>query len=192
MARPAERIPTFEELYLAVRALPEGLTGEILEDGRIEAMGRPGRAHTRAAKRLLRALGAVEDEDDERDGWVFAAETELRLLGNRLVVPDLSGWIVRDGESAFLDENPVVVRPDWACEILSPSTERKDRAVKLPIYARAEMPQIWLVDPERRRVEVYEPREGVAARTLVAEGSAIAALPPFPELELPLASLWGR
>jgi Uma2 family endonuclease len=191
MARPAERIPTFEELYLAVQALPEGLTGEILEDGRIDAMGRPGRPHTRTAMRLARALAGVED-DDERDGWVFAAETEVRLLGNRLLVPDLCGWIVRGGENAFLGENPVAVRPDWACEILSPSTERKDRAVKLPIYARAEIPHIWLVDPERRRVEVYQPREGVAVRTLVAEGSAIAALPPFPELELPLASLWGR
>lgn len=152
-------------------------------------MGRPGRAHTRAGIRLVRALAAIED-DEEREGWVFAVEREVRLLVERLLVPDLTGWRVRDGDDAFLDENPVSRRPDWVCEILSASTERKDRTEKLPLYARAGVPWIWLVDPDARFVEVYETRDGAPAQVRVARADAVVTLPPFEELELPLAGLW--
>lgn len=37
--------------------------------------------------------------------------------------------------------------PDWVCEVLSPSTARLDRRRKLPIYARAEVEHVWLLDP---------------------------------------------
>ena len=45
--------------------------------------------------------------------------------------------------------------PDWVCEILFPSTARDDRVVKMPIYARAGVGHIWLLDPELRTLEVY-------------------------------------
>ena len=190
MAVAAQRTPTFDELYAAVCALPEGVTGEILEDGRIDTMGRPGRAHTRAAMRLTRLLGTVED-DEERDGWVFAIEREIRLLDTRLVVPDLAAWRVIAGDDAFLDENPVLWRPDWVCEILSASTERRDRAEKLPLYARAGVPHVWIVDPDARFVEVYETRGGAPTQVCVARAEEAIALPPFEALVVPLAALWG-
>jgi len=48
MAHPAAVLPTFEELYEQVRALPEHLTGEILEPGVLRTISRPGKAHRRA------------------------------------------------------------------------------------------------------------------------------------------------
>jgi Uma2 family endonuclease len=190
MAIAAQRIPTFEELYAAIAALPEGISGEILEDGRIDTMGRPGRAHLRAGKRLTRLLGPIED-DDERDGWVIEIEREVRLLGSRLAVPDLVGFRVVDGDDAFLDANPVTRRPDWACEMLSASTERRDRTDKLPLYARAGVPHVWLVDPDACFVEVYQEREGVPVQVAVGRGVEVVRLPPFVDIELDLGRLWG-
>lgn len=57
---------------------------------------------------------------------------EVRLPGGRLVVPDLFGY--RVGRVPELpDENPLTIVPDGCCEVLSPTTARDDRALKLPL-----------------------------------------------------------
>lgn len=185
MALPAQRVPTFDELYQAIRALPEGITGEILMDGVIETMGRPGRSHSRFARRLGALLvGSLEDVE-ERSGWVIEPERELRLLVQRLVVPDHAGWRVGEDGTDFLNENPVTRRPEWVCEILSASTEKRDREQKLPLYSAAGVPHVWIVNPDERFVEVWTPRGKV--RTVRA--GAVVRLPPF-DLEIDLSTLW--
>ena len=49
--------------------------------------------------------------------------------------------------------------PDWACEVLSPSTRRIDLHGKRPIYAREGVGHLWLVDPADRTMEAFELRE---------------------------------
>ena len=71
-------------------------------------------------------------------GCAFALSTELPR-----VPPDVA----------------VEAAPDWACEILSPSTERLDRARKLPAYARHGVSHAWLVNPAARTLEVMR-RDG--------------------------------
>mgnify|MGYP001366042697 CR=1 FL=1 len=39
------------------------------------------------------------------------------------------------------------VRPDWVCEILSPSNERNDLIRKMRTYQRCGVPQTWIHDP---------------------------------------------
>lgn len=45
--------------------------------------------------------------------------------------------------------------PDLAVEVLSPGTRRRDRTVKLSAYGDAGIPEVWLVDPQGRTVEVF-------------------------------------
>jgi len=45
--------------------------------------------------------------------------------------------------------------PDWLAEVLSPSTSRYDRAVKIPVYERAGVSEVWLINPRRRSVAIY-------------------------------------
>jgi Uma2 family endonuclease len=189
MAVGAQRIPTFDELYEAILALPEGVTGEILSDGVIETMGRPGRAHRTAASILAGRLGGIGGR--QCPGWVIESEVELRFAGDRLAVPDLVGWRLADGDDSFLDDNPVIRVPDWTCEILSASTERKDRSQKLPLYARASVGHIWVVDPDTRFLEVYASRDGLPVQFRVAREHECVVLPPF-DLQLDLGELWLR
>lgn len=180
MSAPAERAPTFEELYQAIEALPEGLTGEILEPGMIRTMGRPGAAHRFAASRIARSFG--DDEAAQGGSWWLEQEAEIRLLGERLAVPDMSGWRLGPDEAVpppFIRENPIVRTPTWCCEILSPTTEATDRETKVPLYARAGVEWIWLVDPSERCVEVLRAREGVAQLLERVAGDAQGAIPPF-------------
>jgi Uma2 family endonuclease len=189
MRAPSPRVPRFEEVYQAVAALPEGVTGEILEPGIIRTMGRPGRAHRQVVKSLSSELGRF-DRDRGGAGWWIEVEAEVRLPNDRLVVPDLAGWRAADDDTTFLDDNPIVRVPEWCCEVLSPSTERDDRKLKLPLYAGQGVTWTWLVEPEACFVEVHETRDGAAVLVSRAEGDAAADLPPFGPLEL--RRLWPR
>lgn len=189
MTSAAQRKATFEELYEAIHALPEGITGEVLVDGQIETMGRPGRSHSRFSSQLLRHVRDVED--DPTSGWAFEWEREVRITLDRLVVPDLAGWRVQDEDTRFLDENPLRRVPDWACEVLSDSTRGKDRGDKLPLYLRAGVGHVWLADPEGRSVEVFVAGEdGAPIRIALATGDGVVTLPPFEACPLDLARLW--
>lgn len=188
MAPAVPRKATFDELYAAIQALGEGITGEILMDGRIETMGRPGRSHSRFSARLLRRL--TDLEDDRSSGWVFEWEREIRITVDRLVVPDLAGWRVLAEDTTFLDENPIRRVPYWTCEVLSDSTRNKDPLEKLPLYLRAGVSHVWLADPEQRRIEVFVVGDGEPVRIGLATGDAIVTLPPFSDVGFDLATFW--
>ena len=50
--------------------------------------------------------------------------------------------------------------PDWIAEVLSPGTARHDRLVKLPVYERAGVREVWLVDPIDRTLALYRLEAG--------------------------------
>lgn len=178
---------SFDELYRRIEGLAEGMTGEILEPGVLRVMSRPAGPHRFAARAVLRALKDF-DSGDGGHGWWFEIEAEIRLPGDRLVVPDIAGWRA-EGVPAFVRENPIRVVPAWCCELLSPTTAKDDRALKVPLYARSGVEWIWLVDPELRFVEVYESVNGRATLAATARDEETPALPPF-GAELALARWW--
>ena len=45
--------------------------------------------------------------------------------------------------------------PDWACDILSPSTRRIDLTSKRRIYGPAGVAHLWFVDPSARTLEAF-------------------------------------
>lgn len=46
--------------------------------------------------------------------------------------------------------------PDFLAEVLSPSTRRKDMTLKHYKYARAGVREYWIIDPEKKKVVVYD------------------------------------
>lgn len=177
MGEPALQRPSFQELYEQIVALPEGMTGEILVPGVLSTMARPGKSHRNAAKRMGRDL----DRFDRRlggTGWWIEEETEIRFPLDRLAVPDLCGFRV-ERVPELPDDNPLEILPDWCCEILSPKTARSDRRIKLPLYATCGVAWSWLVDPERRMVEVFETVGGRPTLVLTAVEDERILLPPF-------------
>jgi Uma2 family endonuclease len=84
----------------------------------------------------------------------------------------------------------MTLAPDWVCEVLSPATTRLDRALKMPIYARARVAHLWLVDPVARTLEVF--RLTAEGWLLVGAhgGAAKVRAEPFHAVELDLAPLW--
>ncbi|MBI4956464.1 MAG: Uma2 family endonuclease [Myxococcales bacterium] len=187
MGDPAARLPSFAELWVAIEELPTGMTGEVLEPGVLRTMGRPGRRHRRAARALFKALDA-SDANVGGSGWWLESEAEIRFPGDRLLVPDAAGWRI-ERVPELPDDNPITILPDWCCEVLSPSTARDDKRLKLPLYASSGVPWCWLVDPELRLLEIYETVGG--RPTLAATGTDDDRLvaPPFHH-EIALAGFW--
>ena len=187
MVQPARVPRTFEELYAEIERLPEGKTGEILEEGVLRVMSRPGRHHRLAAMACLNTLSGV-NANLQGTGWWIEAEAEIRFPSGRLVVPDLAGWRV-ERVPTFPTDNPLTVVPDWCCEILSPRTARDDRRLKLPLFARSNVPWSWLIDPTPRLVEVYQTLNGFPALVATAQEDERCVLPPF-EHEISLEGWW--
>lgn len=68
MGDSGTNLPDFETLYRQIQALPEGVTGEILDPGVLHTMGRPGKAHRRGHRQVLRGLRGL-DANEGGTGW---------------------------------------------------------------------------------------------------------------------------
>uniref|UniRef100_UPI0025E9D1B3 Uma2 family endonuclease n=1 Tax=uncultured Thiodictyon sp. TaxID=1846217 RepID=UPI0025E9D1B3 len=150
-ARPQSQ-PT---LYEQLEALPEGLTGEIL-DGQLYTQPRPSGPHVLASSSLGDELvGPFQKGRGGPGGWWIIDEPELHFLYDTEVdVPDLAGWR-KERMPTIPRGHRFTVVPDWVCEILSPSTAGIDREIKMPIYAQFGVAYAWLIDPVAHTLEAY-------------------------------------
>jgi Uma2 family endonuclease len=82
--------------------------------------------------------------------------------------------------------------PDWVCEVLSPSTSRRDRTKKLPLYARVGVPHLWLLDPLVQTLEVFRLEAGYWVVMATHGGDELVRAAPFEAVEVDLKRLWRR
>ena len=95
------------------------------------------------------------------DNWVFPrglgivveAPVGVVLDEEDGVQPDLI-YISRE-RAQIISERGVEGAPDLVVEVLSPSTEARDRGVKMRRYAAAGVPHYWLLDLRARALEAY-------------------------------------
>ena len=186
MSLPAEKPTRYEDLF----DLPENLVGEIL-NGEFHTHPRPAPKHALAYSALGYNVGGPYGGGiGGPGGWWILDEPELHLGGD-ILVPDLAGWrrerMPELPETAWFE-----LAPDWACEILSPSTARVDRVVKMPIYAREGVKHLWLVDPELKTLEIYALTDDGHWLLLDSlKDEAPVSQPPFDAIEFSLGVLWG-
>ena len=186
MASPVKRRATYDD----VLQVPPHRVAEIV-DGDLHVSPRPASRHALAASVLGSALGPpFHHGRGGPGGWWILFEPELHF-GEDVLVPDLAGWR-RERMPEFPDTAAFTLAPDWVCEIVSSSTERLDRAKKMPVYARENVLHLWLVNPVARTLEVYRLAEGRWLLLATHEGAARVRPEPFHAVELDLGPLWGE
>jgi Uma2 family endonuclease len=74
--------------------------------------------------------------------------------------------------------------PDWIAEVLSPSTANHDRVVKLPVYERAGVREVWLVHPTDRTLTIYRLDAGHYGRATVLELKGKTSLTAVPGITI--------
>jgi Uma2 family endonuclease len=177
-------------LYEQLQALPEGLTGEIL-DGQLHTQPRPSGPHGRASSTLEDAIfGPYDRGRGGPGGWWIFIEPEIHFVRDlEVAVPDLAGWR-RERMTGIPEDHRFEVVPDWVCEILSKSSASKDREIKMPIYAKYGVTYAWLVDPIARTLEAYALKAGAWREIGRCADDDQVTLAPFDAVTLPLADLW--
>jgi len=70
-------------------------------------------------------------------------------------------------------------------------TVKKDRVVKLPIYARYGVPYVWIVDPLAQTLEAFELQQGRWVLIAMLKDDDAVAVPLFDAVTFSLADLWG-
>lgn len=151
-----------------------------LLDGAIVEMSPEGAPHilvsSRLAKFVIRAL-----DDDKYEASIAGA---LALRPNSEPQPDVT--IRPHGEATWTH------KPEKALLLIevAHTSLAKDRGRKARIYARARIPEYWIVDLKSRRVEVHtDPAGGAYTKTTIVERDGVVQaqavdLPPLHLAEL--------
>ncbi len=104
---------------------------------------------------IVNFVAAVREQLRNSTCYVFSDNVQYRWKTRdgeeKTVIPDASincRVKARKGNT-FLDI------PRFVMEVLSPSTEGYDRGEKMEIYRRQEIDEYWLVDWEKKQIEIY-------------------------------------
>lgn len=183
----ARKLATYDDLL----ALPEDVRAEIIQ-GTIVTLPSPLPRHAKAQRALAGFIGGPFDDDDGRGGpggWWILLEVDVRFAPHVVVRPDLAGWR-RERLPEPWDLRPIDTRPDWVCEVISPSNAAFDRVTKRRVYAEHGVPHYWLVDPDARTLEALRLQDGVWVEVGSFDESATARVAPFEAIELEVGRLF--
>jgi Uma2 family endonuclease len=174
--------------YEDVLRLPENVIGEIV-DGDLIVSPRPASRHAMASSAIGGELaGPFHRGRGGPGGWVILFEPELHLDA-QVLVPELAGWR-RERMATCPDVAYFSLAPDWACEVLSPTTALIDRTRKQQIYREYGVSWLWFVDPSTRIIEVLSRSEHGWMVTDTFGGEGEARIPPFDAVVFDIGALW--
>jgi len=182
--------------YADLEAVPANKVAELIR-GTLYVMPRPALRHAKASSRLTMKLGSPFDlGEGGPGGWWILDEPELHFPDptapgeEDALVPDLAGWR-RERVPVMPDAAYCTIAADWICEVLSPSTDKHDREIKMPVYAREGVRHAWLVDPIAKTLEVYTLDDRGQWSEAVRHGGAdVVRAAPFDAIGLDLSALW--
>jgi len=156
-------------------------------DGELFMTPAPSWQHQEALMKLALIIGAWVYSHDL--GRVVQSPVGVVLDEEDGVQPDLI-FISRERASIISDRG-VEGAPDLVVEVLSPSTEARDRGVKMRRYAVAGVAHYWLLDLRKRALEPYILGENGYEPAGVFGPGDVFRPSLFPGLEIPLDSLWS-
>jgi len=117
-------------------------------------------------------------------GLIFAEDDD--------VAPDVV-WISHQNLATALGtDRKLHAAPELVVEVLSPGSahQQRDRQTKLKLYSRRAVQEYWVVDCERRQIEIYRRDQGMLAleTTLLAQDTLASHL--LPGFSCPVADLF--
>ncbi len=171
------------------RELPnDGNRYEVIE-GVLYMTTAPSYFHQWIVRRLDQYIGVPL----EQQGLAYAATAPIGVLmpGCDPVQPDFV--LVRRDRAVIISERRIRGAPDLIAEVLSPSNPEQDTIIKRRVYARAGVPEYWIIRPETRDVLVCRNPDaalGDYAFTLLVGAAETLSAHTFP-IAVPVAELFA-
>ncbi len=186
IVRPA--LATFEDLL----ALGDGVRAEVI-GGEVVPAASPTFEHGRSQRSLGGFVGRRFDRGGGGrwpGGWWIATEVDVEYGRHEIYRHDVCGWR-RDRAPTCPTGRPVRLRPDWVCEILSPSNEKRDLVDKMRGLHAAGVPHYWLLHPQEQVLVVH--RLGPAGYVIVLSAGTDETVraEPFDAVDLAVSVLFG-
>jgi Uma2 family endonuclease len=179
---PNSKTVTYEE-WLRMPEVTDAI--EEVVNGEIRIMPAPKLKHARIVARTLVALN--RQLDTERV-LVLTGSFGLIIRKEPLTsrVPDLAVF-----ESATLVEQDGYIHsaPQLLVEVLSPENTRREREEKLADYASIGVPEVWVISPEARTVEILLLRDGFLRSTQILNSGTLTPK-LFPHVSVEIARIW--
>jgi len=151
--------------------------------GEIVRMAPIGSRHAGCVKRLNRQFSLLGDRA------LVSVQDPIALGPSHEPEPDLA--ILRPREDDYTQSHPAPSDVLLLIEVADFSLDY-DRTVKIPLYARAGIPEVWLVDLVQRAVEIYrQPSEGGYGDVRVLHPGDSLSPRAFPDFQLPVESIFA-
>lgn len=154
--------------------------------GQIVAMSPIGSRQAACVKRLNLLMGKMVG-----DSMLIGVQDPIALDAYSEPEPDLV--LLRSRADFYAEAHPSAADVLLAVEVADTSIDY-DREVKLPLYAHAGLPEVWLIDLQESRIEVFARPQGGAYQQRVeitADATATVTSPTIPQLTLAAADLLG-
>ncbi len=162
----------------ALGVLPPDLRTELL-DGEIIEMAPIGTRHWAMVNRLDRMLREAVGRQA-----IFSTQSSFRLDDYSEPQPDIA--LFRPRDDFYAGALPTPADTLLVIEVAD-SSARYDREVKLPLYARHGVPEVWIVDLDAKLLRIYREPSGedyLIATGMPAPGSVGIALLPGVAIDL--------
>ena len=179
-----KKVHTIDEIY----ALPEGIHAELI-DGQIYYMASPTRLHQEITGEMhLAVANYIKAHGGACKVYIPPFAVFLSGDDSMYLEPDLT--VVCNPDK--LDERGCVGAPDWVVEVLSPSSRRMDRIIKMLKYRMAGVREYWIIDPDTRTVSVFlfNTADETKEQALVYSFEDRIPCSLFPDLEIHLADIF--
>ena len=155
-----------------------------LIEGEIVEMTPIGSRHAAVVDRLNRILSRQIGEQA-----IVRVQNPIRLGEHSEPQPDIS--LLKPREDFYASSHPGPEDVLLLVEVSETSAEY-DREVKLPLYARFGIPEVWLVNPEGKAIEVYRDPSPEGYREVQTLGyDALLSPNSLPDLEIPAREILG-
>ena len=133
-------------------AFPEERRVELI-DGVVYDMCSPALVHQRIAGEIFWQISDfIRGKGGECLPVMSPIDVRLGCDDKTMVQPDV--LIVCDRSKVM--RWGIMGAPDFVLEVLSPSTKRKDCIKKLDKYMEAGVREYWMIDPDRRKLIIYQ------------------------------------
>ncbi len=129
--------------------LPEDKRYELME-GEFFMVTSPSTGHQNISRNIFRILDAYVRKQGL--GEVYYAPLDILLSEENVLQPDI--LFISKERHHIITEGNIQGAPDLVIEILSPATAERDKGLKQKLYAKFGVQEYWLVDPDKKAVEV--------------------------------------